>query len=541
MNKNITLSKIVWSSLFAAVYAVAAAGCARHTEERGAEAPFVFTGYPIETQETLTAWERMDSAVSSVASSYNSMPQNEELYKRTGIKVQYITPPVGGDKEALNILLASGKLPDIISHRWLEFPGGPEKAIQDGYIIDMTQLWREHAPGIMARLAADPVTDKDLKTDKGAYYAFPFFRADSPLTRVFFGPAVRKEMLDQAGMEAPETVAEWEALLSFFKEKLGATAPLAFEWDDHYKFFIMAPFGVMPDFYKDENNIMRYGPYEDGAKEAAALGAKWYKNGWLDHNFMIMDAKRLDANLMSGRTGAVLAYISWFGRLMFAARQSAPDQEWTLVGTKWPVLRKGELARFGQFDNGYSKTGIASAVTSAAANPALAVRYLDYGYTPEGSLFYNFGVENKTYRQQQDGRIALTDFVLKNPEGLAPIQAIRLYSRGMGQDGPYWQDPRGPEVSEPYPEVSLPAHYLWSQTQTQSYQLGAVIPSPEDSAEFALIMNNVKTYVDENFQRFIIGSRSLETWDAYKADLERLGLKRALAIQQAALDRYLQR
>ena len=43
---------------------------------------------------------------------------------------------------------------------------------------------------------------------------------------MFSGPILRKDWLDELGLEVPETIDEWENVLAQFKEKKGATAPL---------------------------------------------------------------------------------------------------------------------------------------------------------------------------------------------------------------------------------------------------------------------------------------------------------------------------
>ena len=101
-------------------------------------------------------------------------------------------PAAGQSKDALNILLASGDLPDMIEYNWFDFPGGPEKAIADGYILRLNDIIDKYAPHYKKYLEEHPEIDKMLKTDNGSYYTFPFLRGD-PLLQVYQGPIVRAD------------------------------------------------------------------------------------------------------------------------------------------------------------------------------------------------------------------------------------------------------------------------------------------------------------------------------------------------------------
>jgi len=51
-------------------------------------------------------------------------------------------------------------------------------------------------------------------------------------------------------------------------------------------------------------------------------------------------------------------------------------------------------------------------------------------------------------------------------------------------------------------------------------------------------MNDINTYVAENTTAFVTGTRSLEEWDQYVEQIERMNLARALEITEAAYIRW---
>ncbi|MFR8337370.1 MAG: hypothetical protein ACLVAW_12230 [Eisenbergiella massiliensis] len=139
--------------------------------------------------------------------------------------VEFQHPASGREKEQFNLIVADD-LPDIMEWQWVkQYPGGPEKAIKDGVIIPLNDIFDQYCPNIKKYLAENPEVDKMIKTDDGNYFAFPFIRGEDKLCYTV-GGFIRQDWLDELGLEVPTTVDEWHEVLTAFKEKKGAEAPL---------------------------------------------------------------------------------------------------------------------------------------------------------------------------------------------------------------------------------------------------------------------------------------------------------------------------
>ena len=87
--------------------------------------------------------------------------------------------------------------------QWLNsYPGGPEKAIDDGVIIAPERYHRQYCPNLKKYLEENPDIDKMVKTDEGHYYAFPFIRGEAGLCYTV-GGFIRQDWLDELGLEVP--------------------------------------------------------------------------------------------------------------------------------------------------------------------------------------------------------------------------------------------------------------------------------------------------------------------------------------------------
>ena len=69
-------------------------------------------------------------------------------------------------------------MPDIIEYKWINYAGGPQKAIDDGVIIALND-YMQYAPNLKKFLDEHPDIANMVKTDEGNYYCFPFLRGDS--------------------------------------------------------------------------------------------------------------------------------------------------------------------------------------------------------------------------------------------------------------------------------------------------------------------------------------------------------------------------
>ena len=186
--------------------------------------------YPIDTDVTLTYWKELNSV--NVAPNYNSLNDTEfvkYLEEETGVYVEFISPAVGNAQQAFNLLVASGNMPDIIEYGWNagKYPGGPEAAIQNKIILPLNDLLETCAPDMKKLFDENPDYDKMVKTDAGTYYIFPVMKLDDYLNTTY-GLVLRRDWLEDLGMEVPETIDEWHDVLTAFKEEKGAQFPFSY-------------------------------------------------------------------------------------------------------------------------------------------------------------------------------------------------------------------------------------------------------------------------------------------------------------------------
>ena len=490
--------------------------------------------YPMSGKE-LTYWCELNTNVSANYTNMGDTPFGQGLMERTGVTITYLHPPTGQLNEQFNLILADGDLPDIMEYTWQSYPGGPQKAIEDGNILALNDIIDQYCPNLKAYLEAHPDVDRQCKTDEGNYYMFPFVRGDDSL-RVSTGLMIRQDWLNDLGLEMPTTIDEWHDVLTAFKTEKGATAPFAFEYTtpslrNNWPF--MSVYNTTAEFYVGDDGKIHYGPAEENYKEFLATMNQWYKEGLLDPDMPTAQLDQVSAKMTSGASGASLGWIgSRMGVWTTAAKETDPNYD--LEAAPVPTLNKGETAKMGPMDNVVVNNG-GAAITTRCKDIEAAARLLDWAYSDEGHMYYNFGTEGESYTME-NGEPVYTDLILNNPDGLPIAQAMSGYIRG-NYNGPFVQDVR---YAQQYytMDCQKKAQATWTVPEASEHVLPPITPSSGESEEFSAIMNEINTYRDEMTLKFILGTESLDNFDKFVDTMNQMNLKRAIEIENSALDRY---
>lgn len=481
----------------------------------------------------ITYWVAMNGNVAPVVQNYGEIEFYKVLQEKTGLEIEFLHPPVGQEIEQFKLLVASRKnLPDVIQAQWLsEYPGGPEKAIKDGIIIPLNEHM-DKAPNYKAAMEIDIETTKQCKTDEGNIYAFQGLNQND--LKTFSGMMIREDWLQELGLEAPETIEEWETVLRAFKNK-GVENPLSIRANELYQTNLFnTAYNISNDFYLDDNGKIQYGPIQQEYKEYLITLNNWYNEGLLDPDFASIDTKIIDYNILNGQTGATFG---WIGSSMGKWYNSTTEPEFALVAVPNPVLNKGDK---GKFLPGYANriSGPAAAITTNAKNVDSIIEMFDFLYSEEGMLLKNFGVEGVTY-EMVNGKPKYTELILNNLEGLAVSNAMGKYIQA-NYGAPGFAEI--PEYQEQYYQLDAQKEASLIVNKYVDHAVKYVIPpitaTPDESKDLAIIMTEVDTFRYEKFIAFVTGAEPLEKFDAYVDQIKQLGIERAIEIKQSGLKRY---
>lgn len=519
------MKKLMCFSLAIMLLAGIASGCQKQTNggTTAIQAGDSFS-YPIETDEKLQFWY-VDYTAGKVKR--EEAPLYQEIAVRTGVDVEYIPVSVSVATEQFNLLLASGNLPDIVMYEWLDFPSGAQSAVDGGHILNLNELVRDHMPNLRAYLSTSEVLEKQAKNDEGNYCFVPSFRGDDKLL-TYTGPIMRKDWLDDLGLAVPETLDEWHTALKAFREKKGAETPFVCP-PEYISMFMGGAYpismgGFSEDFYLENGQVV-YGPIQPACKEALKVLSTWYKEGLIDPNIASVDTNAINAKMTNGQAGASIGLAGGaLGKWML--NMQSVDPNYNLVGTKYPVVNKGDMPYMGQIDNYMMSQG--QAISASSKNAALAARYLDYFFTEEGIKLYNYGAEGVAY-DLVDGKPVFKESILRS--GQLDMYANIGGAQGVQQWEAYSQNLMFENQKE--------AIANWEYSDAASHLMPPVTYTTEESNTATKLLSDIKTFKDEKFFKFLLGVEDIETgFDAYVEQIKSMGIDKVISCKQAALDRY---
>ena len=164
------------------------------------------------------------------------------------------------------------------------------------------------------------------------------------------------------------------------------------------------------------------------------------------------------------------------------------------------------------------------------------MRWIDYYYSYEGSLIMRLGLEGVTYVRNPDGSFSMTDYVLRNPNGMSAPQAIGQYAIGFA-GGLCVEFSREEFERARLPESTFIAYEVMRPfLNVKAMPILSFTPSEQD--QLNPIIQDMVTYINESRVQFITGRLPLSQWDTYVRNIRNMGVERYVAIYQAAWDRF---
>ena len=193
--KNKWYKKLISLSLVAVMALGLLAGCgstAKETDEAKTEEPAVESSsetadaessqesteeeagvtYPVDTDVTLTLAIQPHSGIAAHFESLQETPFWQTLCENTGVTVEVMEM----DTNALELMLSSGDLPDMVWCNTSYLPGGANASIEDGIIISLTDYLDDYMPDLKALLETDEEVRKGVTTTGGDIYCAPMVR-----------------------------------------------------------------------------------------------------------------------------------------------------------------------------------------------------------------------------------------------------------------------------------------------------------------------------------------------------------------------------
>ena len=245
----------------------------------------------------------------------------------------------------------------------------------------------------------------------------------------------------------------------------------------------------------------------------------------LDPDFASLDSTMVNQKCLNGETGICFAY--------GISNELLAVGDWE--GLTFPVEKEGDIPEYTRMttrvDYGYG-----AMVTTACEDIPAVMKALDWAYGEEGQMYWNCGDEGRDYTVDADGNITFTDKIMNNPE-LSVGEAMQQVNASQF-GGPMIRLEKAMIAKSN--EQTNEAREKWSVSNMQKHMMPLITQTAEETDAISSKLTAISSYAEESWFSFISGETELndENWDAFKQQLDELGLQDVLKAKQDALDRY---
>jgi putative aldouronate transport system substrate-binding protein len=274
-------------------------------------------------------------------------------------------------------------------------------------------------------------------------------------------------------------------------------------------------------------------PYcEDGLKQYITTISKWYKEGLINPDWTTFTGQNdtTMAAVTTGKVGVTNLSVSFIAK----AIAGASDKNCAFSAIPNLVLKRGDTHHMKATTASYY-SGVNFSVSADCKNIPLLLTWCDYWFSDDGFMLTQYGIKGQSYTIDSSGQVWWTEEVYKNQYGLSIATCWDIYATNtMGRrdvpKGNYY--PGGIKNLE-YTKAwdSVECDYAWKWPTT-------VELTEAQQNEFSTIFADLSTLIVENYSLFVTGQKPISEWDAYVAQCKTHNYDRALAIYQAAYDKW---
>lgn len=488
---------------------------------------------------TVTMWMGVNPNVLKITEDIgNDCVLWNELATRTGVNLEFTVVNPDTESEKFNLMVASNDLSDIISNATTLYTNGGEAAVADEILIDhLPYLTEELTPQICKLMEEYPDAVPEALTESGWLAGMPQLSMQTETTQTF-GPMIRKDWLDELGLDVPETYDELHDVLVAFKEKKGADAPLLLNYAatginngmvEGYGIFGLVADAAMSEPYYQVDDTVMYGPIQPEFKEYLTMIHDWYQEGLIWQDFMsYTDFQNPPTDvILADRAGVFYAEVTYIATLEDASN----TEGFELVAIPDFVRNPGDTIPFKE-ERAYAASTPWSISTQCEC-PELLMQWCNYMYTDEGALLCNYGIEGESFEYDENHVPVFTDLVLNNPD-MSTTVALFMYCLDRG---PFYRDETREQSG--YTQAQKDASGIWQSNMTVGRGIGSTALNTEESSEVNQFYGDIKTYIEQSVLEFIIGNRDLAEFDEYVSHIEGMGIDKVTACYQDAYQRYL--
>ena len=483
------------------------------------------TGYPI-VKKSITL-----SGIFSahpLAIDMDNMPTVQRIKEKVGIELDIEQVPGDQYAQKINLLFASGDLPDII------FNTHPKSVMNYTALLRPIERYIDrYMPNFRKVLQQRPQIRSLIRLSDGKTYSLAM-GVEHLLAKTPGNLFINKKWLNALGLPIPQTTEQFYRTLQAFKTRdpngngkadeipISLTGGGWWAWREMYIFGGSFTFPFDYRYLKvNRNGKLEFVPLteEEGFLRFVEWWQKIYQEGLADKEIYTQSVSVLGAK---AREGIIGAFAAWF------VEGIAGDEGIADYVLLKPLKGPGKSPQWMRNKRQFQRTFL---LPKNNPYPASTMRLMDLGYEPDWAWQIVYGPWDISLEKRADGTI--TSVTL--PEGTEARQHtpgsdwphLLLSDELSKWIGPksYQRKAKSHKMLEPYlpaleeypPEVSL---------------------TMDEQTELGVLSTDIEDFFTQQYVNWVTQGTNVRTaWPDFVRQLKRIGLDRYVEIHQAAYDR----
>lgn len=441
----------------------------------------------------------------------------EKLQEKTNVELDITVVPMSdyGDKRSL--LVSSGDAPLIMPKT---YPGEETPFVASGAILPISD-YIDRMPNFKEKMESWEIEPflEELRQEDGKYYVLPGMHE-----KVWpdWSLAIRTDILNELGLEVPETWEELEVVLEEMKKAHPEVTPFSDQFHLDSALNIAATsFGTKAGWglnnaltYKEETDEFVFAGATDEYRNMVEYFHGLVEKGLLDKESVTQEDKQAEQKFINGESFVMSVNAQILEMYRKDMEGTLGEGNFEIVKMPVPGGPAGHLMAGSKLENGI----MFSSKAKDDPNFDALLQFIDWlYYSDEGQEFAKWGVEGETYTKE-DGQYQLTEdinFRGLNPEGSTDLQIDYGFSGGVFAYGGKTE--------------LLHSMFTEEEIEFQNYMhenKELVAPDPPikynemELEKSNLLGTPLKDHLTQSTLQFIVGQRSLDEWDDYVKELE---------------------
>lgn len=497
---------------------------------------FNATGLPI-VKEKVTL--KMVGGKAATTKNFEEMQFFKEIEEKTNVNIEWELIPDASLAEKINLLFASGELPDAFYGHYILQNNEVLNNGSQGLLIPLEDLIDKHAPNLKKIMDENPDFRKELTAPDGHIYSLPTIDTSYPSAKdALF---INKAWLDKLNLPVPTTTDEFAKVLKAFKDNdmngngKQDEIPFTFRHDNANTgiYSMFGSFGIVDHLNKAANlnhitmkdDTVLYAAAEPEYKEAIQYFHELFKQGLIDQEAFTHDNKVYTAKIKSKEKN-IGAFVNWSLTSTFGVDESADFIPLP------PLKGPNGHQMWGRSNVGILSKG-AFAISNTNEHPEVTMRWIDEMYNWKTSAQANKGVIGLNMKELPEGKLE----TIPAPKGMSNDEFRHKEAPGSKSVFAITKEFKDKVVSPNASNEKEELEKLYKPFQEKNIYPNLYF-TIEENEQLSKYLADIDTYVTKQYAKWLMQGGIENEWDGYLKKLNEMGLKEMIKIYQDAYDRY---